>query len=349
MSEPIGLEKLSLRSPEAEDVKTMCLLLCSANSSLLDTVKNVVAGVQAAHCQHLNDPWYALIEQKSNQVIDVVALTSLSDILTRLGQLNSKGRIRRHYLIISDELDDFDVIDACRQVRRTLNLFMQPEIAVYSTLLGEHTRDELGVDVVLPPPVGGLRERSTSRSSFVDEESDSDDKEDKIRFTQALEHFIIGGTGNEGLKREQIERQHRATASPSGRDSPGPRELWPLTAPHEKAPGTLSSIDMLTNALEAAATKSFAVDITRQIVFTTRLAAQCGIGKSTSVLPESEWITRIGKVVERARQGIIKQPWTESIKGSLINETVADEEFVDAVHTVLRIGENFAFVLVTLR
>lgn len=349
VSEPIGLEKLSLRSPEAEDVNTTCLLLCSANSSLLDTVKNVVAGVQAANCQHLNDPWYALIEQKSNQVIDVVALTSLPDILSRLGQLNSKGRIRKHYLIISDELDDFDVIDACRQVRRTLNLFMQPEIAVYSTLLGEHTRDELGVDVLLPPPVGGLRERSTSRSSFVDEESDSDDEEDKIRFAQALEHFIIGGMGNEGLKREQIERQHRATASPSGRDSPGPRELWPLTGPHEKAPGTLSSIDMLTNALEAAATKSFAVDITRQIVFTTRLAAQCGIGKSTSVLPESEWITRIGKVVERAGQGIIKQPWTESIKGSLISEAMADEEFIDAVHTVLRIGENFAFVLVTLR
>ena len=67
------------------------------------------------------------------------------------------------------------------------------------------------------------------------------------------------------------------------------------------------------------------------------------------MLPESEWITRIGKVVERAGQGIIKQPWTESIKGSLISEAMADEEFIDAVHTVLRIGENFAFVLVTLR
>ena len=48
-------------------------------------------------------------------------------------------------------------------------------------------------------------------------------------------------------------------------------------------------------------------------------------------------------------KGIIKQPWTESIKGSLISEALVDEEFIDAVHTVLRIGENFAFVLVTLR
>jgi len=138
-------------------------------------------------------------------------------------------------------------------------------------------------------------------------------------------------------------------ASSSGRDSPGPQELWPLAGSHDKTHGTLSNIDMLTNALEAAATNSFAVDATCQIVFTTRLAAQCGIGKSTSMLPESEWLTRIGKVIERARQGIIKQPWTESIKGSLISETVADKEYIDAVHTVLRVGENFAIVLVTLR
>jgi len=349
VSEPIGLEKLSLTSPQADGVNTTCLLLCSANSSLLNTVKNVVDGVQSAQYQHLNDPWYALIEQKNNQVIDVVALTSLSDVLMLLGKLNSKGRIRKHYLIISDEIDDFDVIDACRQVRRRLNLFMQPEIAVYSTLLGEHTRDDLGVDVVLPPPVVTMRDRNLSRSSFVDEEeSDSDDEEDTIRFKQALESFILGATGGELLQREHVEG-HRVAHSSSGRDSPGPQELWPLAGSHDKTHGTLSNIDMLTNALEAAATNSFAVDATCQIVFTTRLAAQCGIGKSTSMLPESEWLTRIGKVIERARQGIIKQPWTESIKGSLISETVADKEYIDAVHTVLRVGENFAIVLVTLR
>ena len=331
---PVGLdEDRDLRSQtRSDDRSSVCILLCTAKSPLIKIVQSLVRAIR--------------------KEIQVVSAQRIDDVVSQLRHRNSAGLIRNHMVIVSDEIERLDVVDACRQIRRKLNLFMQPRLAVYASLLNDLDAEQLGIDCLLPT-LDAPFDASSSRNSYVDGDSDSEYEEDMIAFKQVVESFLLGEASESGLGVLQRLSESGGIASAPTLEANQNDEKLPTfkQAPvptHNKPLLSMSNIGMLTTTLEAVCARAFAIDVNQQLIFATRRAVKAGVGASSGPLPPSDWLSRVSTVAAKAQRGILRQSWVETIKGSWLDEN-SEDEYVDAVHKPIRLGDDFAVVLVTLQ
>jgi hypothetical protein len=231
---------------------------------------------------------------------------------------------------------------------------MQPQLAVYASLMNDLEAEQLGVDCVLPN-LDVPFETGLSRSSHVDGDSDSEYEEDLIAFKQMVECFLLGVVSESGADVTQRQSESSATVSaltPSisacQNDERIPKyKHEPVTA-YNKPLLSMSNIGMLTTTLEAVCARAFAIDVNQQLIFSTRRAIKAGVGASAAPLPPSDWLTRVSAAAAKAQRGIIRPSWVETIHGSWLDKN-SNDEFTDSVHKPIRLGDDFAVVLVTLQ
>lgn len=336
VQEPIGLESersISFHSAKDREFKSKCFVLCSSDSPVTGIVKSVVHAIHAH--------------------VEVIPVSSVELVVTTLRQMDTNRRISKHYVIVTDELPSLDITTTCRKIRRRLNLYMQPAIATYLCLVSEANIAEIGIDVVLPnldSLVGGV---SVSRDSYVDGESDSDEETNVLEFKQALEQFFSDDGHFGGNAASMISSSETAEIAPgvntyASQRRTGAGWLDPARGTHGKPLLSMSSLGLLTTALDAVSAKAFAIDDRGELRFSTRQALKCGVGNVSRSLPSSEWLKKVSVVAARAQEGIVKQAWTESIKRRWLDEEDGVSKDIEgAVHRPLQIGDNLAIVLIT--
>ena len=335
VGEAIGLDDertVSFHSVKDRQFKTVCLVLCSPQSPVVDVISQVVKAT------HRN--------------MEVIPASTVEQVVSQIRLLHTARRIQKHFVIITNELAHLDIVSTCRKIRRRLNIYMQPFIAAYTSLILGNTAEELGIDAILPN-YDVVKGEGSSRSSYVDGDSDSDEETDIIEFKQAVENFFADGKGDGG--QSSHGRGSHTMSSVEAPDAVVPGSFDPevgvaRTAPiaslHAKPLLSMSTLGLLTTTLDAVSARAFGIDENGRLVFATRAAMKAGVGKSSTPLPETEWLGRVSVIAARAQEGMIRQTWSETIKHEWLDEGLV-EDIKDAVHRPLRLGENLAIVLVT--
>jgi len=335
IGEAIGLEDertASFHSIKDRQFKTVCFVLCSTQTPVIDVINQVV---KATH---------------SN--MKVIPASTVEQVVSQLRRLHTARRIQKHFVIITNEIPGLDIVSTCRKIRRRLNIYMQPFIAVYDSLIFGKTAEELGIDSIMPG-FDIVKGEGSSRSSYVDGDSDSDEETDIIEFKQAVENFFAGGrvTGSQ-LSQGRGTNVSSSADAPDG-VLPGSFDLEvavartaPVVTLNAKPLLSMSTLGLLTTTLDAVSARAFGIDENGRLVFATRAAMRVGVGKLAVPLPESEWLERVSVIAARAQEGMLRQTWSETIKHEWLDEGVT-EDIKDAVHRPLRLGENLAIVLIT--
>jgi len=257
-------------------------------------------------------------------------------------------------LIISDELEGLSGSEACAFVRTNVPLRVQPNIAIYMSSLEGTSIAELGADFALPR-LDANENGSTSRSSYVDHEDDSDDEDDLLDFKSAVEAFLTGRdasnvgsmrrTASMSMDHENLLVSEHLTTKIAQREQ---RPVQTL-APHRLS---MNTITLLSNTLEASGVIAMGIDSSKQITLCTRAALKSGIGKTSSDLPSSEWLERVGSVATMMGRGIVRQPWSENVSSEWLNAEESSDSgdkkvYENVKHTPMLLGEDFAIVIIT--
>lgn len=316
--------------------RSCCVLLCEQGSTLKSVVQSVVRAIRAE--------------------VNLVVATSTKEVCMALRRLDIPGQpVNAPFLIISDELEGLSGSEACVSVRRNVPLRVQPNIAIYMSSLEGKSIAEVGADVALPG-LDANENGSTSRSSYVDHEDDSDDEDDLLDFKSAVEAFLTGrDASNAGSVRRtasmSIEHANLLAAERLPATKTVQREQRPVqtSAPHRLS---MNTINLLSNTLEASGVVAMGIDSSKQVTLCTRAALKSGIGKSSSDLPSSEWLERVGSVASMMGRGIVRQPWSENVSSEWLNTEESSDSgdkkvYENVKHTPMLLGEDFAIVIIT--